>query len=192
MTRPSPRLALLAWLALLAALGVPSVPGPPRPRRPEPPAALPVQRPAVDSFLSGPTLEVTELVPLQPIPVLSPVQTLLPEPSDHTPVRVTSFKPIDDCPKPVAEALRFSHAPHYGWLIGQLEYVYVRNAWKLHYAAAVDADTHGGSVTLVDTGPLTESLHGRLVRIEGRFLDVDGTDPCPAYEVHFLQLLSLP
>jgi hypothetical protein len=88
--------------------------------------------------------------------------------------------------------LQFSHAPDYRWLIGQLEFVYVRNTWKVHYAGAADADPHGGSVTLLDCGPLAESLRGRLVRIEGRLVEAEATAPCPGYQIHSLQLLPLP
>jgi hypothetical protein len=192
MTRPSPRLALLAWLVLLAAVVMPGSSGPSKLQRREHPAALPLPPPAFDIRQAVPILEVDDSVALQPIPVAPPVQTLLPEPSDPAPVRVTSFKRIADCQTPVAETQLFNHAPDYSWLVGRLEYVYVRNTWKLHYAGAAEADRHGGSVTLVGAGPPAGSLRGRLVRVEGRLVEADGTDPCPAYEVHFLQLLSLP
>jgi hypothetical protein len=45
---------------------------------------------------------------------------------------------------------------------------------------------------LLDPKPLAETLRGHRVRIEGKFVEIDGNEPCPAYHVHFCQLLPLP
>src|SRR5262249_54347089 len=128
MTRPSPRRALLAWLILLAMLAVPDALVPGKPQGRDHPAVLPGQPLAVN------ILQVNALPSLHPTPFPPPATTVLPELSGSAPVLVTSFKPIISPLPLVAEALLFSHASDYTWLVGQLEYVYVRDTWKLHYA----------------------------------------------------------
>jgi hypothetical protein len=129
---------------------------------------------------------------LQPIPVAFPVSSHQPAAADLAVVRVNSLRATEGTPTPDVEALQLGHAPDYRWLIGKLEYVYVRNAWKLRYASASDADPHGGSVTLSNPGPVAETLRNRLVRVEGQLVEADGSESYPVYQVQSLQLLSLP
>lgn len=85
-----------------------------------------------------------------------------------------------------------SRASDYRWLIGHLQYVHVRNAWRLRYAAPDEHDRYGGAVTLTDLGPMTEYRSGQLVRVEGCLLDPASTEPSPAYHVQRIQSLSRP
>lgn len=79
----------------------------------------------------------------------------------------------------------------YRWLVGELQYVHVRDAWRLRYAAPDEEDRHGGSVTLVETGSMTGYRNGQIVRVEGELVDPDAADPSPAYRVRRLQPVAV-
>ena len=84
----------------------------------------------------------------------------------------------------------YGHAADYGWLTGELRYVFVRNAWCLQYASADENDGHGGNVTLCTSDPMTAYHSGQNVRVEGRLLNPDSREPSPVYEVRALQALT--
>jgi hypothetical protein len=88
--------------------------------------------------------------------------------------------------------LDHGHAPDYRWLVGRLQYVHVRDAWRLRFASAEDDDRHGGTVTLVETGPMIGFQTGQLVRIEGQLVDPSSRQPSPPYRVQSIQLLGNP
>jgi hypothetical protein len=75
----------------------------------------------------------------------------------------------------------------HSWLVGELQYVEVRNVWRLRYASVEDEDRYGGSVTLSDTGSLTGLRSGERVRVEGQLVDAESREPSPAYRVRTLQ-----
>lgn len=84
---------------------------------------------------------------------------------------------------------RSNRAEDYGWLVGELHYVHVRNVWQLRYAAADEEDRYGGSVTLA--GELNGLQNGRKVRVEGRLQDPDSHEPSPVYHVRRVDLLEV-
>jgi len=85
-----------------------------------------------------------------------------------------------------------SHAADYSWLIGELQYLEVRNVWRVRYATVEDEDRYGGSVVLTETGPMFGHLNGQLVRVEGQLVAPDSREPSPAYRVRHLQLVPRP
>jgi hypothetical protein len=91
--------------------------------------------------------------------------------------------------EPGSEPTR-GHAPDFSWLVGELQYLEVRNAWRLRYASVEDEDRYGGSVTLVEMGSLTGLRNGQRVRVEGRLVDPESRDPSPAYRVRSLQFVK--
>jgi hypothetical protein len=82
----------------------------------------------------------------------------------------------------------FGHAPDYSWLVGSLDYVKSRQAWCLRYASVDEDDRYGGTVTLVDAGPMTGYRSGQLVRVTGEMVD----RPVPGYRVRALAPLQQP
>ncbi len=81
----------------------------------------------------------------------------------------------------------FGHAPDYSWLVGELQFLHVRNVWKVRYASLEDEDRYGGSVTLVDAGTMTGFKDGQLVRVEGQMVNPDARGACPPYRVRSIQ-----
>jgi hypothetical protein len=83
------------------------------------------------------------------------------------------------------------HAPDYTWLVGELQFSYVRKAWRLRYAPFDEEERYGGSVTFVDTGalPMTSYQSGQLIRVEGRLRDPEAREPSPAFIVKSIQVL---
>ena len=82
----------------------------------------------------------------------------------------------------------FGHAPDYSWLVGSLDYIKSRQAWCLRYASVDEDDRYGGTVTLVDPGPMTGYRSGQLVRVKGEMVD----RPVPGYRVRALTPLQQP
>jgi hypothetical protein len=84
----------------------------------------------------------------------------------------------------------FGHAPDYSWLTGELQYVHVRNSWRVRYASVDEEDRYGGSVTLAETGSMGDHKDGQMVRVEGHLLDPESRDPSPTYRVRNIQQLT--
>jgi hypothetical protein len=87
---------------------------------------------------------------------------------------------------------RWDHAPDYTWLIGELQYLHGRNVWRVRYASCEDEDRFGGSVTLCETGPMSEFKEGMTVRVEGRVLNEQVTDRAghSEYRVNAIQAVN--
>jgi hypothetical protein len=83
------------------------------------------------------------------------------------------------------------HAPDYTWLVGELQFSYVRKAWRLRYMPVDEDDRYGGSVTFIDTGalPMANYQSGQIIRVEGRLRDPEAREPSPAYLVKSIQVL---
>ena len=78
----------------------------------------------------------------------------------------------------------FSHAPDYTWLVGELQYLHVRNVWRVRYASVEEEDRYGGSVTLVETGSMEKyPKSGQLVRVQGKLVNADSKEPSPTFRV---------
>lgn len=82
----------------------------------------------------------------------------------------------------------FRHAEDYTWLSGELQYVHVRNLWKVRYASVDEEDRYGGSVTLTDMGSMSKYRNGQMVRVEGQVVDSESRDT-PAYRVRAIEVL---
>jgi hypothetical protein len=94
-------------------------------------------------------------------------------------------------PAPARAASPF-HAPDYGWLIGELHYSHVRGVWRLRYAPPDEEDPFGGTMTLVDPGPMTAYRSGQIVRVEGELIDPASREPSPPYRVRSIQAAPRP
>lgn len=78
----------------------------------------------------------------------------------------------------------FGHAPDYTWIVGELQYLHVRNAWRVRYASVDEEDRYGGSVTLVETGSMDKyPKSGQIVRVQGQLINADSKEPSPAFRV---------
>ena len=85
---------------------------------------------------------------------------------------------------------RSTHAPDYGWLVGYLERNAGRNAWSVRYSSAAADDRHGGSLVLINPGPMSGFRAGQLVRVEGQLIDPLPMELKQAYRVRAIQLLQ--
>ena len=89
----------------------------------------------------------------------------------------------------ITASAKFDHAPDYTWLVGELQYLHVRNAWRVRYASVDQEDRYGGSVTLVETGPMDKfQKSGQIVRVQGRLLNADSREPSPAFRVNAIRV----
>ncbi len=105
-----------------------------------------------------------------------PSQPIVQASLKEQPVKRRSFADItaDPC---------FAHAPDYSWLTGELQYIADEHAWRVRYASVDEDDQYGGSLTLVDCGPMTNYLSGQKVRVEGHPHDSDSKDTSTTYKV---------
>ena len=105
-----------------------------------------------------------------------------PVPPPPQPVELPVPPAVEDCPEGVSSG----HARDYRWLIGELQYVQVRDVWCLRYAAADEDDPYGGRVTLLDPGEMTNYRNGQIVRVHGELANPDRREPSPSYRVRSL------
>jgi hypothetical protein len=77
----------------------------------------------------------------------------------------------------------FGHAPDYSWLRGELQFMAEEHAWRIRYASVDEDDQYGGSMTLVDCGPMTNYSSGQKVRVGGHPNDSDPKDASTTYKV---------
>ncbi len=87
-------------------------------------------------------------------------------------------------------ATEAGHAPDYAWLVGELQYLQTRHAWRLRYARPGDADRYGGTVTLTGEALPAGCASGQVVRVEGHLVNPDADGPPPAYWVSRLNVLK--
>lgn len=86
----------------------------------------------------------------------------------------------------------YDHDPDYRWLQGELQFMHVRNAWRLRYASVDEEDRYGGSVTLTEVGTMAEYSNGQFVRVEGCIVNAESKDPSPEYRVTSIKPLAQP
>jgi hypothetical protein len=86
----------------------------------------------------------------------------------------------------------FEHAPDYSHLVGTLEYARGAGVWHVRYASVNDDDPYGGSVTLVDPGPMAGFTSGQLVRVEGQLVAPAAPQTRAGYRVRNLRPLLQP
>lgn len=84
----------------------------------------------------------------------------------------------------------FSHAPDYSWLVGELQYVHVRKAWRLRYASVDEEDRYGGSVTLIELGSMESYSNGQTIKVEGQLADTESKEPSPQYRVRTMHKVA--
>lgn len=116
-----------------------------------------------------------------PEPAVASVPPLPPEstPAIESPVETTP--PLLESPR---SAVSPGCGPDHRWLVGRLQYLYVRDAWRIRYAAPESDDRYGGTLMLVNPGSMTAFHEGQLVRVEGRVVEPESREPSPAYQVH--------
>jgi hypothetical protein len=119
-------------------------------------------------------------------------------------VQPTAYAPPTASPAPATPRPRshgdlsadpcFDHADDYTWLTGRLEYLYVRNIWRVRYAGCDEDDRFGGSLALTASFPVQEFQEGQLIHVEGRVLHGEACDHDgrPLYEVHAIRVLKKP
>jgi hypothetical protein len=86
----------------------------------------------------------------------------------------------------------FGHAEDYSWVTGELWYVPGKNVWRVHYGSGKDNDRYGGTMTLSDTGPMSEYRIGQLVYVEGRPVDASSKASNGIYRVTKILELADP
>jgi hypothetical protein len=80
----------------------------------------------------------------------------------------------------------FGHAGDYTWIVGELDYVYSKKAWRVRYANLDEEDRYGGSVLLTEeqeASLLQRFKAGQVVRIEGHLLKPDAREGSPLYKI---------
>lgn len=123
---------------------------------------------------------------------------LIPPPALEKPSKKEAVVPTStSSPGPLAKRSSSTtsnprHAADYSWLIGELHYVQVRDAWRLRYLADDEEDAHGGTVTLMETAQLKGYRSGQLVRVEGALLDPHSQEPSPTYRIRTIQVVAQP
>jgi hypothetical protein len=93
-------------------------------------------------------------------------------------------------PEPMLSQDSYGHAPDYGWLKGELEYLRARDVWRLRYALADQEDRHGGTVLLVADSLPPGCKSGQFVRVEGQLVNPESDEARPPYWVRTLQVLK--
>jgi hypothetical protein len=89
-----------------------------------------------------------------------------------------------------ASSSLLSHAPDYVWLVGELQYLQTRHAWRLRYTALGDEDRYGGTVTLTGEPLPAACAGGQIVRVEGRLVNPDSAEARPAYWVNRVEVIK--
>ncbi|NBO93555.1 MAG: hypothetical protein EBV06_14775 [Planctomycetia bacterium] len=80
------------------------------------------------------------------------------------------------------------HATDYRWIVGTLQEE--RGVWKILYGIAGDLDRYGGSLELLETGPMNGFWPGRLVRVEGELIDPAPLEIQPSYRVRSMHVVG--
>jgi hypothetical protein len=93
-------------------------------------------------------------------------------------------------PAPEAAGGQFGHAPDYVWLVGELQYLQTRHAWRLRYGRPGDEDRYGGTVTLTGEALPSDCAGGQIVRVEGQLVNPNAAEPRPAFWVNRLQIIK--
>jgi hypothetical protein len=109
-----------------------------------------------------------------------------------TPAPTTPVSPRPRSHGDLSADPRFDHADDYTWLTGRLEYLYVRNLWRIRYAGCDEEDLYGGSLVLTASFPVSEFKEGQLLHVEGSILHAEAPDHDgrPLYQVHAIQVLK--
>jgi hypothetical protein len=150
-----------------------------------------------------PPVQKAEAVPTMLPPAMPPAQAPTPEPVAATaPAPVAQASAVEPSKsekdafpvsysltggeeKPVARRSYaditakpcYAHAPDYSWVSGELQFVHSRNEWRVRYASVDEEDRYGGSLTLIEMGPMTDHKDGEYVRVSGQVTDGDSREP---------------
>ncbi len=83
---------------------------------------------------------------------------------------------------------RYDHSEDYTWVMGKLEYLHSKKAWRVRYAPAEVEDALGGCVTLLGVDYLNDNLKdGQMVRVDGVLVDPESRQISPPYQVHAIK-----
>ncbi len=129
-----------------------------------------------------PTVVETKIVeaPKAPEPVdensieQTRLSNVIPEPAEKVHRRTYADISADPC---------FAHAPDYSSVTGELYHAKKSDVWTVRYVSVDEDDKYGGSVTLIDMGPMEGFESGQMVHVDGRIADPDSKEPCPKYQV---------
>jgi hypothetical protein len=153
-------------------------------------------RPAIPAT----NLPVVVVPTLQPIPVVKlPEKAIasanwqppVPEkPKLQTPPQLEPPVPACRRAPTVRTAQQPGHAADYAWLVGCLQHDDKRNRWRVQYAGIDEQDRYGGSLELVNPGPMSGYQNGQMVRVEGDLVDPAPLEITPAYRVLAIQAVQ--
>lgn len=148
------------------------------------------QRPAQPVVIKPPCIAAHQPAPVSNHRPEPPAISVLPpgEPNESTPTVEPLVESAALPGTPVA-AVSSGHGPDHRWLVGRLQYLHVRDVWRIRYAAPESDDRYGGTMTLVDPGAMTAFHAGQLVRVEGCVVEPESREPSPAYRVHSIHAI---
>ncbi len=94
-----------------------------------------------------------------------------------------------DLPTEKSNAGNEAHASDYTWVVGRLEYLHMKNQWRVRYSSCEVDDPFGGTVRLCGIDHLSSRLkEGTTVRLEGQLINADGVRISPEYFVRSLKI----
>jgi hypothetical protein len=83
---------------------------------------------------------------------------------------------------------RYDHSKDYTWVMGKLEYLYSKKAWRVRYCPADVEDDLGGCVTLIGVDGSADNLKdGQMVRVDGALVDPESKQIAPQYQVRAIK-----
>ncbi len=90
-----------------------------------------------------------------------------------------------------AGSSRMDHAPNFAWIVGRVEFLHMKNQWRVRYAGFDSDDKYGGVVTLGGVDHLSGQLKdGMTVRLQGQMVEPDGKKGSPEYFVHEIKVFK--
>lgn len=99
---------------------------------------------------------------------------------------------VETAPRePVTGSSRMDHAPNFAWIVGRMEFLHMKNQWRIRYAGFDSDDKYGGVVTLGGVDHLSAQFKdGMTVRLQGQMVEPDGKKGTPEYFVHAIKVIK--
>jgi hypothetical protein len=98
---------------------------------------------------------------------------------------------VHDVREPVSETAQPSCTPDYSCIVGRVEYLHMKQQWRIRYASFDADDIHGGVFTLQGTDRLDFCFKdGMTVRVRGVLIDPNSRQPSPDYFVHEVKVVE--
>jgi hypothetical protein len=93
--------------------------------------------------------------------------------------------------EPGAGPLHSDHAADFSWIVGQLEFLNMKNQWRVRYASYDADDKFGGVVALSGVDHVAGQLkEGMAVRLQGQLVESDSKKASPEYFVHDIRVIK--